>query len=51
MKINRFNKGAASAVSGRDIIQHSDPAGTTRALMTIVRDGSAAKPAARLVQP
>ncbi len=40
-------QGAAGIVYGRNIIQHPDPAGMTRALMAIVHDGATASEAAR----
>ena len=45
-----IQQGAASIVYGRNIIQHSDPAGMTRALMAIVHDGATAKPAAKFIK-
>jgi DhnA family fructose-bisphosphate aldolase class Ia len=39
--------GAAGIVYGRNIIQHSNPAGMTRALMSVVHDGATATEAAR----
>ena len=39
--------GAAGIVYGRNIIQHANPAGMTRALMSIVHDGATAADAAR----
>lgn len=44
-----IKQGAAGIVYGRNIIQHGDPAGMTRALMAIVHDGANAKDAARLI--
>lgn len=41
-----MQQGAAGIVYGRNIIQHSDPAGMTRALMAIVHEGATAKSAA-----
>jgi fructose-bisphosphate aldolase, class I len=43
-------QGAAGIVYGRNIIQHSDPAGMTRALMAIVHDGANAAAAAKLIR-
>lgn len=40
-------QGAAGIVYGRNIIQHPNPAGMTRALMAIVHDGASATEAAR----
>ena len=42
-------QGAAGIVYGRNIIQHADPAGMTRALMAIVHDGATAAEAGRLI--
>ena len=44
-----IRQGAAGIVYGRNIIQHADPAGMTRALMAIVHDGATALEASRLV--
>jgi fructose-bisphosphate aldolase, class I len=33
-------QGAAGIVYGRNVIQHPDPAGMTRALMAVVHDGA-----------
>ena len=44
-------QGAAGIVYGRNIIQHADPAGMTRALMAIVHEGATAAEAARKVGP
>jgi fructose-bisphosphate aldolase, class I len=41
-----IRQGAAGIVYGRNIIQHPNPAGMTRALMAIVHDGAGAKEAA-----
>ncbi len=46
-----IQQGASGIVYGRNIIQHSDPAGMTRALMAIVHDGATARDAARLIHP
>ena len=35
-------QGAAGIVYGRNVIQHPDPAGMTRALMVVVHDGATA---------
>ena len=40
-------QGAAGIVYGRNIIQHANPAGMTRALMALVHDGATAADAAR----
>src|SRR5213596_619023 len=45
-----IQQGAAGIVYGRNIIQHADPAGMTRALMAIVHEGASAKEAARYIQ-
>ena len=45
-----MQQGAAGIVYGRNIIQHSDPAGMTRALMSIVHEGAKAKAAARHIR-
>jgi DhnA family fructose-bisphosphate aldolase class Ia len=42
-------QGAAGIVYGRNIIQHKNPAGMTRALMAIVHDGAGAAQAARFL--
>ena len=44
-----IQQGAAGIVYGRNIIQHGDPAGMTRALMAIVHEGTAAGEAAKLI--
>jgi DhnA family fructose-bisphosphate aldolase class Ia len=43
-------EGAAGIVYGRNIIQHDNPAGMTRALMAIVHEGATADAAARFLQ-
>ncbi|PYJ85861.1 MAG: aldolase [Verrucomicrobia bacterium] len=45
-----IQQGAAGIVYGRNIIQHTDPAGMTRALMAIVHEGASAKQAAQLIK-
>ena len=45
-----IQQGAAGIVYGRNIIQHSDPAGMTRALMAIVHDGATAGDAAKFIR-
>lgn len=45
-----IKQGAAGIVYGRNIIQHSDPAGMTRALMAIVHEGAAVKQAAKFIK-
>lgn len=44
-----MKQGAAGIVYGRNIIQHHDPAGMTRALMSIVHEGATAAGAAKLI--
>jgi DhnA family fructose-bisphosphate aldolase class Ia len=46
-----MQQGAAGIVYGRNIIQHHDPAGMTRALMAIVHEGATAVAAAALIRP
>ena len=45
-----IQQGAAGIVYGRNIIQHPDPAGMTRALMAIVHDGATAAQAASFIK-
>lgn len=45
-----MKQGAAGIVYGRNIIQHADPAGMTRALMALVHEGATAAEAARLIK-
>jgi class I fructose-bisphosphate aldolase len=45
-----IQQGVAGIVYGRNIIQHADPAGMTRALMAIVHDGATAKAAAKFIK-
>jgi DhnA family fructose-bisphosphate aldolase class Ia len=45
-----MKQGAAGIVYGRNIIQHRDPAGMTRALMAIVHEGATATDAAKLIK-
>jgi fructose-bisphosphate aldolase, class I len=42
--------GAAGIVYGRNVIQHQDPAGMTRALMAVVHEGASAEDALALIQ-
>ncbi len=42
-------QGAAGIVYGRNVIQHPDPAGMTRALMAVVHEGAAAEEALELL--
>jgi len=44
-----IQQGAAGIVYGRNIIQHANPAGMTRALMAIVHDGATAAAAGKFV--
>jgi DhnA family fructose-bisphosphate aldolase class Ia len=44
-----IQQGAAGIVYGRNIIQHADPAGMTRALMAIVHEGANAQTAAGMI--
>jgi len=44
-----IEQGAAGIVYGRNIIQHKNPAGMTRALMAIVHDGATATDAAKFL--
>lgn len=46
-----MRQGAAGIVYGRNVIQHADPAGMTRALMAIVHDGATAEQAIKLINP
>lgn len=46
-----MQQGATGIVYGRNIIQHHDPAGMTRALMSIVHEGTTAANAAALIAP
>jgi class I fructose-bisphosphate aldolase len=45
-----IGQGAAGIVYGRNVIQHPNPAGMTKALMAIVHDGTTAEDARRLLQ-
>ncbi len=45
-----MQQGAAGIVYGRNIIQHQDPAGMTRALMSIVHENGTAASAAKLIK-
>ena len=42
-------QGAAGVVYGRNVIQHDDPAGMTRALMAVVHEGASADEALGLL--
>ncbi len=44
-----IGQGAAGIVYGRNIIQHANPAGMTRALMALVHEGATPETAARLL--
>jgi DhnA family fructose-bisphosphate aldolase class Ia len=45
-----IKQGAAGIVYGRNVIQHANPAGMTRALLSIVHDGVSAKQAAQFLR-
>jgi len=45
-----IKQGVAGIVYGRNIIQHADPAGMTRALMALVHEGATAETAANLIR-
>jgi DhnA family fructose-bisphosphate aldolase class Ia len=45
-----MQQGAAGIVYGRNIIQHHDPAGMTRALMSIVHENASASTAAKQIK-
>jgi class I fructose-bisphosphate aldolase len=45
-----MKQGVAGIVYGRNIIQHHDPAGMTRALMAVVHDGATAEQAYKLIR-
>jgi class I fructose-bisphosphate aldolase len=45
-----IGQGAVGIVYGRNIIQHADPAGMTRALMAVVHDGASAEQALDLIR-
>lgn len=45
-----IGQGAAGIVYGRNIIQHSDPAGMTRALMAVVHDGATPAQAVKFIK-
>ena len=40
-----LQQGAAGIVYGRNVVQHADPVGMTRALMAIVHEGASAEEA------
>jgi DhnA family fructose-bisphosphate aldolase class Ia len=44
-----IQQGAAGIVYGRNVIQHENPAGMTKALMAIVHDGANAADAAKFL--
>ncbi len=44
-----IEQGAAGIVYGRNIIQHTDPSAMTRALMSVVHDGTSAKDALSII--
>ena len=45
-----MEQGAAGIVYGRNVIQHANPAGMTRALMAIVHDKATAQEAAEILK-
>jgi fructose-bisphosphate aldolase, class I len=45
-----IQQGAAGIVYGRNVIQHQNPAGMTKALMAIVHDAARATEAANLLR-
>lgn len=45
-----IRQGAAGIVYGRNVVQHANPAGITRALMAIVHEGASAEQAAKLIR-
>ena len=45
-----MKEGAAGIVYGRNILQHADPAGMTRALLALVHDGATAAAAAQCIR-
>ena len=45
-----IQQGVAGIVYGRNVIQHANPAGMTRALMAIVHDGADAATAAKFLK-
>lgn len=45
-----IKQGAAGIVYGRNVIQHQNPAGMTKALMAVVHDGASAADAARFLR-
>lgn len=45
-----IHQGASGIVYGRNVIQHADPAGMTKALMAIVHNGATAAEAATLIK-
>lgn len=46
-----IGQGVAGIVYGRNVIQHANPAGMTKALLAIVHDGAIAAAAAKFLQP
>ena len=44
-----MKQGARGIVYGRNIIQHADPGGMTRALMAVVHDGADPAAAAKMI--
>ncbi len=47
--VELVQQGAAGIVYGRNVIQHRNPAGMTRALLAVVHDGASAQQAAELL--
>jgi DhnA family fructose-bisphosphate aldolase class Ia len=45
-----MQQGACGIVYGRNVIQHKDPGGITRAFMAVVHEGATADQAAKLVK-
>ena len=45
-----IGQGVSGIVYGRNIIQHPNPVGITRALMAVVHDGATAEEAATLIR-
>jgi DhnA family fructose-bisphosphate aldolase class Ia len=45
-----MNQGAAGIVYGRNVVQHPDPAGITRAFMAVVHEGAAVEKALAMVK-
>ena len=43
-------QGVSGIVYGRNVIQHENPAGITRALMAVVHDGVSAEQALKMIE-